>query len=211
LANIECLRLFEDKLGLQVKDQLDQLDDDIRALKAQRAAIGSLRSGATIKQVARLCSEILASRVQHIASNLSILPFDYSSNLGEDIWKIALRHFPEDLGELKGRLEDVIRLAGGEHAQEQIINEVKEVNRTEINRLRNQLDQFLLSLKTSRKFSALDKVMLGAEAICLLTTAFLAGKWSSDPSGNYEPYIIIVGVVVPLLEIGRRVVKRRAT
>ena len=195
-------------MALQNQKQLGILDENIHAMKAQAASKGLLKSGATIKEVKNLCVKVLESRVDYISEILRDLPFKYSRDLGTKVSQISLKYFPADLGELRTRLEDIIRLANGEHARELVLGEVEGANNTKIRRFRTKLDQFLLTLKKSKKVSTFDKIVFFLEAICLLATAFLAGKWSSDPSRLYQPYIIVVGVMFSLLEIIRRIVKR---
>ncbi|MDP2046742.1 MAG: hypothetical protein Q8L00_11085, partial [Deltaproteobacteria bacterium] len=136
------------------------------------------------------------------------LPLKYSRDLDTKISAISLKYFPAELGELHARLDGIIRIARGEHARDIVLNKVAGANKNQIHRFRTQLDHFLLILKTSRLVSTLDKIVFSLEAICLLFTAFLAGKWSSDPTHLYQPYIIVVGVIIYLLEIGRRIAKK---
>lgn len=208
MINSECFRIFEERLALKVKKQLGELDKNIEADKRLSASKGLLQSGAMINGVKRLCVNVLESRVDYIFEILSDLPFKYSSKIGVKISETSKHYFPSDLGELYHRLDDIIRLANGEHAREHVVNEVLNANNAEIERFQNLLNQFLLNLKTSRKFSAIDKIIFLMEAICLLSTAFLAGKWLSDPTRLYQPYIIVVGVIISSLEIIRRAVKR---
>jgi class 3 adenylate cyclase len=151
MSNDECLRIFEKGLSLKVQDQLCILDADINALKRRAAAKGLLKSGATIREVAGLCKKILESRVEYISDNLHSLPFEYSSDLGSEILQTCLKYFPTDLSELGVRLEKIIKLACDDPNHEtrvrnHILPETTNVNQTEINRLKNYIDRFILSL-----------------------------------------------------------------
>lgn len=208
MVNSECLKVFEERLVLKVKRQLSELDKNIEADKRLAASKGNLLSGCMINGVKGLCIKVLETRVDYIFEILSELPFKYSRKLGSRVSEISLRYFPSDLGELYTRLDNIIRFTNIEGARVSTINEVVNVNITEIDRFRNLLNQFLLNLKASSKLSPIDKGIFLLEAICLLSTAFLAGKWLSDPTRLYQPYIIVVGVIISSLEIIRRVVKR---
>jgi len=47
-------------------------------------------------------------------------------------------------------------------------------------------------------------VLLFIELLVLITSSILAGMWMSDPNGNYEPIIVVLGFVLVVLEIYRR-------
>ena len=208
MINSECLSVVEKRLAQKVREQLDKLDADIESGKRRAASKGLSQSGAMINEVKGFCINVLELRVNYIFDILNSLPFKYSRKLGVRISEISLKYFPADLGELYTRLDAIIKFANNERARDAIINKVANANNNEIERFLNLLDQFLLNLKASRKYSAIDKVIFLIEAICLLSTAFLAGKWLSDPTRLYQPYIIVVGVIISSLEIIRRIVKR---
>lgn len=154
MVNSECLKVFEERLVLKVKKQLSELDKNIEADKRLAASKGNSLSGCMINGVKGLCIKVLETRVDFIFEILSELPFKYSRKLGSRISEISLRYFPSDLGELYTRLDGIIRFVNGERTRDRVINEVVNVNITEIDRFRNLLNQFLLNLK-SKKNSAI--------------------------------------------------------
>lgn len=151
MINNECLRVFEGRLVLKVKEQLGELDKNIEAEKRAAAAKGLLQSGCMINGIKGLCVKVLESRVDYIFQILNDLPFRYSHKLGSRISEISLQYFPADLGELYTRLDAIIRFANGERARDTVINNLADVNTNEIGRFRNLLDQFLLTLKNEEK------------------------------------------------------------
>jgi hypothetical protein len=151
LVNSECLRVFEERLELKVKKQLGELDKNIEADK--RLSAGKGLSGPLINGVKGLCIKVLESRVDYVIEILSDLPFKYSPELSARISEISLRYFPADLGELYTRLDSIILFANSERARDSVINNVVDANNTEIDRFRNLLDHFLLTLKSNEKLS----------------------------------------------------------
>jgi hypothetical protein len=151
LVNSECLRVFEERLVLNAKKQLGELDKNIEADKRLAASKGLLQSGAMINGVKGLCTKVLEYRVDYIFEILYDLPFKYSPRLGATISEISLKYFPVDLGELHTRLDNIIRLANGERARDTVIDNVLKANKTEIIRFKSLLDQFLMNLKTKNK------------------------------------------------------------
>ena len=158
LVNSECLKVFEERLVLKVKEQLSELDKNIEADKRLAASEGRLLTGWMINGVKGLCINVLETRVDYILEILSELPFKYSRKLGARISEISLRYFPADLGELYTRLDNIIRFTNIEGARVSTINEVVNVNITEMDRFRNLLSQFLLKLK-NKKFLWINKFL----------------------------------------------------
>ena len=157
MVNSECLRVFEERLGLTIKKQLGELDKNIEAEKGLAASKGNLLSGCMINGVKGLCIKALETRVDYIFEILNDLPFIYSRKLGARISDISLKYFPMDLGDLYTRLDGIIRLANGERTKDTVINNVVNANINEINRFRILLDQFLITLKINKN-SAIRKI-----------------------------------------------------
>jgi hypothetical protein len=147
VINSECLRIFEERLAQTVKNQLAKLDSDIRSGKARAAAKGLALSGSMINEVKGLCIKVLDLRVDYIFEILNDLPFRCSRMLGTNISKTSLKYFPSNLGEIHTRLDAIIRFTNHELARDTIISVVLEVNNSEIDRLKNKLDQFFTGIE----------------------------------------------------------------
>ncbi|MGH8563485.1 MAG: hypothetical protein ACREXW_05115 [Gammaproteobacteria bacterium] len=211
MSNADCLENLRGKVTLHVGQQLGQLDDEIQSITNRNASKGMLQSGATIKEVMRACSEQMEARVSFMTTAVQQLPLDYTEDLRDSLRSLIHYYLPQDLGYISERLDKIVRLAGDEKLVDRVTDDVKANREVAIKRLENEIDQYLIRLKKAAKLSTMDKVMFFVEAVALLGTVFLAGRWSVDPSGNYEPYIVTLGVLVPLLEVARRGWKRFAT
>lgn len=46
-----------------------------------------------------------------------------------------------------------------------------------------------------------------AEALCLIGSLVMAMLWARDPGGNYEPYVVLFGIIIVLLDVARRILR----
>ena len=212
MSNKDCLENLTQRLALKDKALLSTLCEKIKAIENMNASKGMLRSRRTIKEVMRECETILNEKADYIIKEVGKLPFKPANDLVKQIVSLAKTIFPEDLGAMRGELERVVQLASGnERALEAALTGVEEARKMSLTDMETRIQQHVISIKNINSFSWSDKLALSLEGACLLVIAFLAGKWSVDPQGNYEPYIVIFGVVAPIIEVARRVYNRIAT
>jgi len=136
LANEECYKILSEKLSIYVKAEIESLKGKIGKVKVEQAHIGALRSGATIIKVARLCKETLESRASLTMNSLQDLPFDYETDLAENLKRIVRSHFPADLGVLAESLREIVRIAGGKQMLDRTLKEVMEKKKIKSKKLR---------------------------------------------------------------------------
>jgi hypothetical protein len=207
LSNKECISNLENKLQLELKSQILELDSAINAIKTSNAAKGALQSSATIKMVLSTCKDTMERRSTIVFDGIKSLPFEYSRDLYKKLVALSEKYFDEDVEEFKERVRKIATMANGERFIDRYLHNLFESNRDALDKLKNNLETHCIQLK-NQGLSKLDKVLLVIEGICLLATAFLAGQWSMNPKGNFEPYIVIIGVLVPLIELSRRIYKK---
>lgn len=53
-----------------------------------------------------------------------------------------------------------------------------------------------------------NKVLLTIELILLISALAIGAFWASDPEGNYEPFLAVIGITLTLLELFRRLTDR---
>ena len=212
MSNSECLENLSRRLTLQEEAQLTGLREKIKAIERMNASKGVLKSGGTIKEVMRECVNVLQEKTDNIMKEVGNLPFKPTGALVEEISALSKTFFPEGLGAMRRELERIVQLTGGnDRAMDAALTGVEEASQKAVRDLESRIQQRIISLKSMTSFSWPDKLALSLEGTLLLAIAFLAGKWSNDPQGNYEPYIVILGVVMPVVEIARRVYKRITT
>ncbi len=212
MSNKKCLENLAKRLEVKDIALHDALRGKIKAIERTNAGKGMLKSGRTIKEVMHECETILNQKTDFIAKEVGNLPFKPSKDLFEQIVSTAKTIFPEDLGEMQGELKQVVQLAtGSERALEAALTGVEKARKKSVADMETRIQQHVISIDIKNGFSNLDKLAIGLEAVSMVIIVFLAGKWSVDPQGNYEPYIVILGVLTPIIEIARRVYNRFTT
>ena len=113
---------------------------------------------------------------------------------------------------MREELKNIVQLIGmKDRLMNAALAEVKEARQTTIRDLELRIQQHIISIKSTNSFTWVDILARILEGVLLLTIVFLAGRWSNDPQDNYEPYIVILTVVMPIVEIVRWLYKRSTT
>lgn len=105
LSNKECLENLRTHLTLHAEQQIGQLDVTINSIKNLNASKGVLKSGRTITEVMRACTEIMEARVGFMTTAVQALPFQYSGDLEDSLKSLIQIYVPENLGGISERLQ----------------------------------------------------------------------------------------------------------
>jgi len=211
-GNEQSLALIQSKLESFSKHQKVDFSESIEALKRKAAAAGSLGSGGTIKNTCLLLEQYLSHRAEYFLSTLQDMPVTFHKGLAPAIDAIVEKYLPIDFRDFRDTVLNTIHLAAGNNQRASSAGlELAEVaNGKVIERTRREMKQFLHNLAGAAELSAKNKWCLGIEGALLLATAFLAGCWVTDPSGNYEPWTILAGCIVASTEVYRRISSKNA-
>lgn len=208
MANQSCFENLAERLTLHSQAEYRIIDEEIEAIKRLHASKGLLKSSATIKKVIEICIRFYERKCDHFNNEIETLPFHYRKSLKDRLLDAFEGYFPADFELVDKKLKNIIEMTGGTQFEARYMGEMHDKRENISQRLKNNLDQFVIKKKENEKVSNVEKVLIFLEIICLIIIAFLAGKWSIDPHGNYEPYIVIFSVITPVLEIGRRIYKK---
>ena len=203
--NTGCFEIMREDLDSLASDQLNTLEVEISRITHRNAANGTLRSGNTIKDVAQSIVGLIRQRSSSILSSLRNRPFLYSDSLSAQLDEVVKQYLPNEIPEFRERFIELMKLVGGnDRAQAAGL----EIVSGDCERIRRQLNvgirDHLLLLKSKTNEASRSKLIVGFEITALVITAFLAGMWAANPAGNYEPWIVLVAVVVAILEAFRR-------
>ena len=203
--NSECVESLAKKLRAFSATQRDEFDTEIRRITHANAAKGCLRSGGTIREVERSMKFLLQNRSNLILSTIRVLPFSYTETINLDLDQIADEYLPVYLGDFRDPYLKLVNLTNG---QQNVVSAALELaekdNQLVRETLKSEIDQYLLVLKNQNTSNVKGIGYLVVEAIGGLLTLFLAGMWVANPSGNYEPWIVIVMAFVGGTEWFRR-------
>jgi len=211
LRNNESLENLKRKLSLHSASQIADLDDQIGAIKRLHASKGLLKSSATIKKVSEACIDFFERKRTFFQKSTADLPFEIEKGLDEKLMELFTTYFPDDFDKVDQRLLEVIQMTGGEQFEAKYLAKMHEQRELISENLKTEIEQFTINLRAKTSIFTLEKIAILLEVISLLMVAYLAGKWSVDPNGNYEPFIVVWGAISAALEIGRRIWKKAAT
>lgn len=192
---------FKKKLRLTVSEIINDLDVDIKAMLAKHAAKGMLRSGNTIKQTMSLISEgnsrIFKEAIEHLKSlNLANQP-----EIESDIQSLVTFSQESYRIEILPRFKKITEIAGKPQLYERILPEIDLSMENDLEIFQNQLNVLSIQLKLSKAMPQTNKLLWGIQSVLLLISMFITYIWYKDPTGNYEPIVIGLGLVVSLLAI----------
>jgi len=195
---IEKLRLVS--LGL-----LEALDQDIKIMLREHARDGLVGSGATIKKTMDFIAQGNSSLYQAVLTHLSTLNPRFYPQLEPDVQALAKAAQDIFKKESLACLKKSTEIARNPQLYERMLPEVEAAMATDLANFQNSLNAAALELKLSTSTPLPTKVFWSLEAVLLLVSMFIAGMWYKDPNGNYEPILVSLGLVIPLLAIGIKI------
>jgi len=209
--NLEIKQNFSEKLRLVSQKSLDTLDQDIKVMLAEHARDGLLGSGATIKRTMDFIATGNSRLYQEVIKHLGTLNPRYNAQLEADVQDLAERVQESYKKESLIRLQKSTEIARNPKLYERMVPEVEGSMATDLANFHNSLSAFVLNLKRKNKISAIEKGLWCFEGLLLLLSMFIAGMWFKDPDGNYEPILVGLGFVIPLLAIGIKLGTKKTT
>lgn len=198
----EINKNFKEQLRLVVLAVIRTLDEDIKAMLAEHSANGLLRSGNTIKRTMDFIALGNASLYQSIIDYVKELDLTYHPSMEADFQSLASRAQEHYKSECLTRLQRSTEIAGKPSLYEKMLPEVESGMATDLAKFQNSLNAAIIQIKLSKHRSPITKALWGLEALLLLATMFIAGMWFKDPDGNYEPLIVGLSLVIPLIFVG---------
>jgi hypothetical protein len=177
-------------------------------MHARNAANGRLRSGATIKESARIARASIKEYFAELEKFVRECPYGNSGSDGAVIDAIS-SSTASLIATVNEQLGTTAALAGDaslvRHIQPQISAELSASQET----FRSNLRAHWLKSSAQDSRSPTDKVILVAEVACFTLTLVFAILWVREPTGSYEPLTVLFGLGSVASEIARRVVGRR--
>ena len=193
---------YQEKLRLTVADIISELGEKFKAMLAKHAAEGMLRSGNTIKRTMDFIAEGNTKLFQETLEYLRSLDLTYYPQIETDIQGLT-----KSAQELYKTEALVILQKSTEHAAnpklyERMLPDVEASMATDLAKFHNQLNATTVQLKLSNIKSPTEKFLWGFEGVLLLISMFISGMWYKDPTGNYEPILVGLGLAIPLVALG---------
>lgn len=131
-----------------------------------------------------------------------MLDLTYYPQIERDIQGLA--NFAQELykAEAVTFLQKSTKLAGKPNLYERMLPDVESSMATDLAKFKNQLNATAIQLKLVHRKSAMEKFLWGLEGLLLLISMFISGMWYKNPAGNYEPFLVGLGLAIPLIALG---------
>ena len=178
--NQDSIANLEAKLEILGKNLISDLDDAIDKIKAEHAAKGRLKSGATIKRVMREIQDTVSRWYQYQVEHFQKLPFEYSKGLESSIFDLTNGKTEKIVKNAFSRLADVTKLIGQDGLYNRVVGDVQTEFDQSKERFENEISAIVIGLKNKQKLSKGDKASLAMEKGNIMATASLSGKTTWD-------------------------------
>ncbi|WP_101757984.1 hypothetical protein [Oceanicoccus sp. KOV_DT_Chl] len=202
---------YVEKLRLATLDKIDELENKFKAMLALHSAKGRLGSGDTIKKTMDYIAQGNADLYQVTIDHLQSLKPEFHPQLEHEVQALA-KSAQESF-----KTESLIYFQKStEHARnpklyERLLPDVEANMEAELAKFKNSLNAAVLQLKLNNHMPPFTKFLWGIEAVLLLISMFIAGMWYKEPTGNYEPILVILGLIIPLIAVGIKFGAKKAT
>lgn len=191
----QALSLAEDKLRALLRQDKERLIAEIEAMRRQHAAKGLLRSGATLKRIRDLGIESISRRVEAVFSVVSStieLVEPRVTNVSA-LMPTIVQFLPENLDDQGEHVRKAVADLNVPNALPQLLEALATARTNEMQKAQTDL-QLLLS-RSSASMPKHARFFGTVEVGSLIVTLVLAVLWAWNPSGPYEPYLVLVAAV----------------
>jgi len=180
------------RASLVADDSLSELDRELRALHARNAAKGCLRSGATVKESARIASAVVKRYFDHVESFACSLP---SSSVGSDA-KVVDEIAPSTRRLLDGlwvSLRKTAALASDENLVVHIKPQVEASLLSTQDLFRSNLRGYLARQNAAAPPTG--RLLYYLEVVLFVIGLAFTVVWLLNPTGPYEPFAALFGLI----------------
>lgn len=204
----EIKKNFEEKLNLISSELLATLDIDFETMLRRHSSDGLLHSGKTIKATMDLISRLVTDLYTEALDHVKNLKIDYSPSIETEIVQLVDNSKDRIESKFLSKFQKSTEIAGKPDLYERLLPELNTTLATNQAVFKNQLNLIVIALKKSKAKSSIEKVLWFIELIIVSASIFICGMWFSEPSGNYEPVLVGLGLVIPLIYL---VIRRIST
>ena len=202
--NPEIKANFDEKLRLTNVEIAKTLDKQIKIMLAEHAMDHMLGSGSTIQKTKDLIELSSSKLYQAVIEHLCTLNINYSSMLETEIRAIAKAAHDNYKEVACDKLSKSTVLAKAPQLYERMLHDIKSGFATDMANFHNSLNVAILELKQNSTMPIGLKILWAIEAFLLLASMFIAGMWYKDPNGVYEPIVVGLALVIPLLAVAAK-------
>ena len=196
---------MKEKLRLLVVDLISAVEKKMQLMMADHSAKGMLKSGNTIKKTMDYISEENKTLYKESINYLNESSLNYHPELEINVQKLVKEAHETYKNDVLVRFQKSTDVVGNPNLYQRMLPEIESSMASDLAKFQNELNLLLAKLKHANKATPLTIAMWAIEGILLLISVFIAGMWYKNPNGNYEPILVSLGCLMPLLAICMKV------
>ena len=209
--NEESLAALRERVISRLQQEAKMLEEEIETISRKNAANGSFRSGRTISETKGAAERLIRSRFEMISEVSKTLPLAYTSDLEEKLGNLLDDYFTHNLVGLQVPILNLVRKVGVGNLEDKVLGELRADQMRIVSDLKADFHEHVLRLKYVSGRGRWNSALLIIEGACLGGAGVLATLWAIQNDSEYEPYVVLLMLVVPALEVFRRKKDRAAT
>lgn len=190
---------FEEKLRLLSDELVISFESDFEALLSRHSAEGMLRSGKTIKATMKLISKLDRKLYTEVILYIDSIKLEYYSSLEVEFSNLVESAKKCIEPKVLIVFQKCTTIAGKPELYERFLLDIVADNSAQKANFHNQLSLKVTELKNVQTKSSIEKGLWVFEILVMVSLIFISGMWFNDPDGNYEPLIIGLSFLLPLI------------
>jgi hypothetical protein len=151
MVSSEVIDLALKKIQLEIDDQNRSLPMQIRAIQAEAAKHGALRSGGYVMSIQKLCAEAVENRAafawEILYRCVTTVGLSYEDGIAKQLKDVIDKNLPAHSADLQEHVTKAAELAGSPNLLSKIEDVVEIARRSAVEHAYTEIDLFVLKLK----------------------------------------------------------------
>lgn len=202
---------FREKLRLATKQLLEALQSDYKLMLREHSRDGKIGSGDTISKTMKNISARYVELYTQILNHLVALDPKFTNELESEVQELAQSAQVIFKVEAIKLFKESTVMAKKPNHFDRLLPDLESNMSVDFANFQNALNTAVLQIKYKTTVPPLAKVLWAIELMMLLIAAGVAGMWYKDPTGNYEPIIVGLSLVIPLVGVAIKLSSKNET
>jgi len=153
----KIVKLARERIQLEIKEQWEQLRNELNRIKTEMALKGALWSGATLVRITDVCAQGIKNRAQLVWHTMyrfiTTTGINYSDELSAELKALIADQLPEELDDYKGYIKNTIKILNAPKTAEKLLDQLVDARNHALNKVGTEIDLFVHSLKKKNELS----------------------------------------------------------
>lgn len=202
---------FREKLRLATRQLLEALQSDYKLMLREHSKDGKIGSGDTVSKTMKNISARHAELYTRVLNHLVALDPKFTNELESEVQELAQSAQVVFKVEAIKLFKESTVMAKSPNLFDRLLPELESSMAADFANFQNALNTATLQIKHKTTVPPLAKALWAVELMLLLIAAGVAGMWYKDPTGNYEPIIVGLGLVIPLVGVAIKLSSKNET